>query len=70
MHFIYRSCDSKNQNLSPLCHLDSKEDAYLWGDDITGLYSAMGTTPEYIADIPDTKRPNYKVTYKVIPFHI
>ena len=76
VHFISSSCDSKNLNLSPLCHLDSNQNAFLWADDAAGLYSAIETTPEYIADIPDTKRPNYATldtlltTYKVIPYYI
>ena len=56
--FLYRLCDSKNINNSPLCNLSAVSHTAKWGDDVKQLYGEEDM-PGYVQSLTSPLRYNY-----------
>ena len=55
---MFRLCDSKNLNVSPLCDLSLVRDPVKWASDVQTLYGNENI-PGYVKSLPSPVRNNY-----------
>ena len=63
LHFLFRRCDSRNLNLSPLCDLFRTGFPAGWKSWVRDIYEKYGEVPAYLDDVEGTERNYYSTKY-------
>ena len=58
LSIIFRLCDAKNLNISPLCDISPTGYPAKWAPEVESLY-ANGDKPGYVESLPSPIRYNY-----------